>query len=112
MTPATGAAGVRPMRTSVLAAASTAAPASTMPAPHRDVVQLHSSCSLLSGARRNRHAVVTVAARSSGKPAPRVQQCAHFRRLSSGRADSISAAVPATMGAEKLVPTLSLKLSV
>ena len=52
---------------------------------------------------------------TAGRERPRAVACsaaAHLGRRQRGCADSISAAVPATSGDEKLVPTLTSKLSV
>ena len=90
-------------------ARATAAAASSMPAPQVLLVQWHSTCCALSGA--------TQAGTDGSRPTLgklRAVACKIERistGLSVGLAASISATVPETMGAEKLVPSDGLALS-
>ena len=78
-----------------------------MPAPQVVVVQLHWLCAVPSGAVAVGRADVGGKARAVLISSWRI--CAGVR---SGFTDSISAAVPETSGAEKLVPMVALYASV
>ena len=95
-------------------AARTAAPASRIPAPHVVVVQLHSDWSTwgaVTGCGAT-HAGTVASLETGNGRAEDLISAVTLPGLNAGCADSISAAVPATSGAEKLVPSDQLKLSV
>ena len=86
----------------VPAAARTAAPASSMPAPQVAVVQWHSICETVVSVL---HAgAVAPAGRAGNARAVDWSRLCTCMGVSVGWADSIKATVPDTSGAEKLVP--------
>ncbi len=92
------------------AATCTALPASSMPAPHVDVVQMHSSCVRVAlGAWQTVVIPVSLVVGNGRAVSLRMLITCALVRL--GAAESISATVPATIGVAKLVPRLGLSRS-
>src|SRR4051812_31956233 len=86
----------------------TAAPASSMPAPHVPVVQMHSSCTALPDVGAVQTGTLPVSLVVGNVRAVDFRMRTTSALVRAGLADSISATVPVTSGVAKLVPRLGL----